>query len=94
MVAREILIKAPDIISGTEYACVFTGDQAERIMTATIDELISLGSEGAWVWVRNAEIAITYGKGEARVFLEKDAVLNQIEEQLLWEEPARAGIAG
>ncbi len=60
------------------------GDQAEKVMKAAINELISLGKEGAWIWVRNNEIAITFGYGGDKAFLEKDNVLNQIEKQLLF----------
>ena len=83
MTSKNILIKASDLITGIECVCTFTRDQAEKIMKAAINELISLGKEGAWIWVRNNEIAITFGYGGDKAFLEKDKVLNQIEEQLL-----------
>lgn len=83
MTSKKILIKTKDLITGIEDVYVFTRDQAEKIMKAAIDELISLGKEGAWIWVRNSEIAITFGYGGDKAFLEKNKVLDQIRKQLL-----------
>ena len=82
MKPKKILIKTRDLITGLEYVCTFTREQAEKIMKATINELISLGKEGAWIWVRNTEIAITFCYGGDNAFLEKSIVLGQIGEQL------------
>ena len=83
MTSKQILIKAKDLITGIEDVYIFTRDQAEKIAKATIDELISLGREGAYIWVRSTEIAITFSYGADNAFLEKNTVLNQIEQQLL-----------
>lgn len=83
MNSKKILIKTRDLITGIECVCTFTKDQAEKIMKAAINELISLGKEGAWIWVRNTEIAITFGYGEDKAFLAKNKVMSQIEKQLL-----------
>jgi hypothetical protein len=85
MTSKQILIKARDLITGIECVCTFTREQAERVMKAAINELISLGKEGAWIWVRSTEIAITFGYAGDKAFLEKDVVLNQIEKQLLYK---------
>lgn len=85
MRSKDILVKTKDLITGIECVFTFTRDQAENIMKSAINELISLGKEGAWIWVRNTEIAITLGYGADKAFLEKNAVLNQIEQQLLPE---------
>ncbi len=84
MTSKHILIKARDLITGIECAYTFTRDQAEKVMKAAINELVSLGREGAWIWVRKTEIAITFGYGGDKAFLEKSIVLNQIEKQLLY----------
>lgn len=80
---ENILIKTRDLITGIECDYIFTREQAEKIMKAAIDELISLGKDGAWIWVRNSEIAITFGYGGDKAFLEKNRVLSQIETQML-----------
>ncbi|MBP1747590.1 MAG: hypothetical protein H6Q52_129 [Deltaproteobacteria bacterium] len=82
MRSKKIRIKTKDLITGIECVCTFTREQAQKIMKAAINELISLGKEGAWIWVRSTEIAITFGYGGDKAFLEKSIVLNQIEEQL------------
>jgi hypothetical protein len=86
MIPKNILIKTRDLITGIECDYIFTKDQAEKIMKAAIDELISLGKEGAWIWVRNSEIAITFGYGGDKAFLEKNKVLSQIETQMFYSK--------
>ena len=81
--SRRISVETRDLITGIECVYTFTRDQAERILKAAINEVISLGTEGAWVWVRNSELAITFSYGGDNAFLDRFTVLSQIKQQLV-----------
>ena len=78
---KDILIQSEDLEFGRVYSIHITREQARAILDAGVDEVISLGSDGASIRIDQDTVMIRVISG-GPCLLNKHDVISQIDDQL------------
>lgn len=78
----EILIQSRDLNCGYIYSVDITEEQARAVLAASEDDVVPLGTDGAWIRIRSQTISIRAGASGGTSELDKKDVREQIEAQL------------
>ena len=78
---KDVLIQSEDLELGRSYSIHLTREQARAVLDAGVDEVVSLGRDGASIRIDQDTVLVRNISGGPCVLKRLD-VMNQIEEQL------------
>jgi hypothetical protein len=78
---KDVLIQSEDLELGRSYSIHLTREQAQAVLDAGVDEVISLSRDGASIQIDQDTVLVRDISGGPRVLKRLD-VMNQIEDQL------------
>jgi hypothetical protein len=78
---KDVLIQSEDLELGRSYSIHLTREQAQAVLDAGVDEVISLNRDGASIQIDQDTVLVRDISGGPRVLKRLD-VMNQIEDQL------------